>query len=188
MIQSLAGITDSPDLAISSPPPQPDAVVRVEAESPASNAEETKFLRSLGLSKRGAQRLLTRGRATDYLSVELTARLLLVDEANSIEDIRTSQKKALQYARDKTIEPHIRCACLGVVAQLGQALARLCDITLESAKAMERESEESKQPVIKPVQNNYYGFPPVATESRRGAEDLAKTGGNDATEISATVK
>lgn len=121
--------------------------------------------------------MLANGKSESYLNTKITARVMLVNHANGVEQIMMAQRKANLMGKDKGIDPRTRCACLSVVAQCGMALARLSEVALVTARNLDQPDENGESKVVKPTQNNYFGFPPVATSPNRAIEASATTGG-----------
>ena len=161
--------------------------------APASRADETQnesgaFLKSLGLTFGSAKKILANGRDSKYLNTKITARVLMIQQANGIEEIMISQKAANRYSKNPEFAPKDRVACLGVVAQCGIALARLSEISLTTARALDVPSEGDSANVVRPVQNNFFGFPPVVQVSTGEPKSPATNGSSQVTDVMADVK
>jgi hypothetical protein len=134
------------------------------------------FLKQLGMTKRMAMKILASGKSEKYLNTKVTARVLLVTQANSVDQIMMAQRKANLMAKDKSLDPRTRCACLAVVPQCGMALARLSEVAISTARNLDLPEDAGEKTAIKPVQNNYFGFPPVVAMPLRNLTPSAKTG------------
>lgn len=138
------------------------------------------FLKSLGITKKVALRLLANGKSETFLNTKVTARVYLVHQANSAEEIMMAQRKANLLAKDRDVtDVRTKAACLAVVAQCAMALARLSEVALATARNLDQPEDEGTKPKITPIQNNFFGFPPVAPNPRKGLESSARSGDED---------
>ena len=150
--------------------------------------EGQEFLKKMGLTLRSAKRILANGKNGRYLNTKITARVLMVDQVNGIEQIMLAQRNANRYARNPDMPFRDRVACLAVVAQSGMALARLSEVSLATARALDDPEEDASTRVVKPVQNNYFGFPPVVKAASLESANPATNGNTPVTEIKVDVK
>ena len=198
-----AGPTALPDSAdLPKPPPESATAITPVAEVAAvvsprkpfspftdnPDPPDKEFLKALGISRKVATRMLANGKSDAYLNTRVTARVYIVHQANSAEVLMLSQKHALMLGRNKKLDPRVRAACLAVVPQCTMALARLSEVALATARSMDVPDESGENKVIKPTQNNFFAFPPVAAAPKRTLQSSAINGNEDAVDVSVEPK
>ena len=185
--QLSAGTPACPDLADRLPPhfPVPSRVEPADELGP--NKFDRDFLRQLGMTKSMAAKILADGKSQRYLNTKITARVMLVAQANSVDELMKTQRVAAKMGKDKSIDARTRCACLAVVPQCGMALARLSEAAIGVARNLDEPEDNGEGRIVKPVQNNFFGFPPVATKSNRTTSVTAKIGDSEVTNVEEAV-
>ena len=169
----------SPPALAESPgtPPEENLAAMENVPDAAESLPDKEFLRRLGVTRKVAQRMLMAdGKSEAFLNTRVTARVYLVHQTNSAEEIMKAQRKANSLGSDTDQDGRTRAACLAVVAQCGMALARLSEVALATARNLDVPEEGGGSKVVKPVQNNYFGFPPVAEDPRNPLTPPAKIG------------
>ena len=165
------GSVDSPN-SIAIIPESVDSSVEALSEAEVERYE-SKLLESFGLNRKTANQILAGKKSAGYLNTKIIANVSLVNQCNSAELVLMAQKKAGALGRDKTVDPKTRAACFGVVMQGGVALARLSEASMSTVRGLEATQEEEK-PKVNATQNNFFGFPPVATDSREIESEAAR--------------
>lgn len=158
---SLAEAIASIGAAEDAKPPRPPRV-------PDSADPERYSLQKLGLSQKAAMKLLAGDKPDKWLRLTITARVGLGFTFNSLEEMAAAQKKAVQLAKDSTLEARTRASCLMAAAQLGTAIARTVETNIMSARAIDDPENDADKPPA-PQKNIFnFGFPPVITPARNG--------------------
>jgi hypothetical protein len=94
-----------------------------------------------------------------------------------------TQRVAAKMGKNTDIDFRTRCGCLAVVPQCGMALARLSEVAISTARNLDQPDDNGETRVVAPTQNNFFGFPPVATASNRRTSVLAKIGDSETIEV-----
>lgn len=165
--------------------PPPGAVPPAEAGSDLPDKDQ---LKAFGLTKKAAMRLLANGKSSKYLNTRITCKVLMVHQANNVEQIQMAQKTANKMSKDPSFDGRTRAACLTVVTQCGMSLARLSEVAIATARNLDMPEDEGDKPPMRLTQNNIFGFPPVAGDTERRTTDPAKNGGEKFTDIPSEVK
>ena len=163
----------------SATPPEAAAVVavqKVEPEAPSELEIERAKLRRMGLNDRVIRRLLTSDLSEKYLNTRVTSGIALVFNANSMEELQRAQRRANEVGGNVTADARTRVAALGVVAQLGMAIARVTEVAVKTAAVLDNpERTVDPPPREAPVTNNFF-MPPIVKPRPRGESATAKIG------------
>lgn len=176
-----------PPQAETPPPADPAELTRSEDGHTVTSPDKS-LLAQLGMTKRMAMKTLAQGRSERYLNTKITARVHLVMQANSADEISKAQKTANKLSKDKTLDGRSRAACVVAVAQCGMSLARASEVAMSLARNLDAPEEEGEKPAVRPVQNNYYGFPPVAKPSNRRSAASASSGDGAIVDVTPETK
>lgn len=173
------GATPSADSPPAPTPPE-NAVAVAEAVSEEPSAldvveVERSKLRKMGLNDRVIRRLLATDVAEKYLNTRVTSSIALVFNANSMEELQRAQRRANEVG-STAADARTRVAALGVVAQLGMAIARVTEVAVKTAAVVDN-PEGAVQPPERPapVTNNFF-MPPIVKPRQRGEGVTAKIG------------
>ena len=182
--QLLDGTPASPDSVEPNPPRQPAAPAAGAVKlRPASPSPGQHYLIQQGMTKRMASKILADGKSEKYLNTKVTARVFLVAQANSVDELTRTQRLAAKMARAPDANYHERCGFMAIVPQCAMALARMSEVALTTARNLDLPEENGETPVLKPTQNVFVGFPPVATGSARQGSAIAKLGDTPGVEV-----
>jgi len=160
--------------------------IRKYTRKPVSS--EKQFLDSLGIGKAVATRLLADGKTDRFLNTRITARVYVVHQFNSAEEVMKAQKSANVIGINPAIDIRSRVAALDVAARCAMALARLSEVAMTTARNMDAPENANDPKVVKPIQNNYFAYPPVAPVSNREPDSAATNGESTPLNITAKVK
>jgi len=178
-----AGIPALPDSAEAPPPISPAAALAAVVAKGGSPNMDQEFLLKLGMTKRMSKRIMADGKSQRYLNTKVTAQVLLVAQANSIDEIMKTQRVAAKMGKNTDIDFRTRCGCLAVVPQCGMALARLSEVAISTARNLDQPEDNGEQRVVAPTQNNFFGFPPVATSRPNRGSAIARIGDSPTPDI-----
>ena len=145
-------------------------------------------MESLGIGKAVAMRLLADGKSERFLNTRITARVYVVHQVNSAEEVMKAQKRANAIGMDPTVDVRSRVAALDVASRCAMSLARLSEVALVTARNMDEPENANDPKVVKPVQNNYFAYPPVAAISNREPAASATSGEERPLNVTAKVK
>lgn len=164
-------------------PASPDS-----ATNPSPGAKD--FLKQLGMTKRMAMKILADGRSEKYLNTKVTARVLLVSQANSVDQVNQVQRMAAKLAKNPDMDFRTRVSCMMVVPQCGMALARLSEVALATARNLDLPEDAGGGDAAPKIaqQNNFFGFPPVADPPDRKGSVFAKLGDSPVTDVTEVPK
>ena len=135
-----------------------------------------------------ATKILADGKSQKYLNTKVTARVCLVAQANSVDEVMKMQRTAAKMAKNPDVDFRTRVSAMAIVPQCGMALARLSEVAISTARNLDLPEGNDEVKVVRPIQNNFFGFPPVATNSNRQTSAIAKIGDSEVLEVAEMPK